>query len=216
MKTSYGDLEIELWCKECPKATRNFIQLCLEGYYTKTIFHRMLKDFLVQGGDPTGTGNGGESIYGEPFPDEINSRLLYRTRGCVGVANAGKGTNTNGSQFFITLAPAPGLNKEATMFGRVCGQTVYNLVRFNELEVDGDDRPLTPPMVTGVEVLMNPFTDIIPRNLGKGPTPEQELDPKKKEKVVAVKNKSRLAFDAESDEDDDEDEPRAPALRTTK
>jgi peptidyl-prolyl cis-trans isomerase SDCCAG10 len=67
LKTSVGDIEIELWSKECPKACRNFIKLCMDGYYNDTIFHRIVKDFIVQGGDPTGTGEGGESIYGEPF-----------------------------------------------------------------------------------------------------------------------------------------------------
>lgn len=65
--TSAGDLDIELWSKEAPKACRNFIQLCMEGYYNGTVFHRVVKDFIVQGGDPTGTGMGGESIYGKPF-----------------------------------------------------------------------------------------------------------------------------------------------------
>lgn len=67
LKTSVGDIDIELWSKEAPKACRNFTQLCLEGYYDGTIFHRVVKGFIVQGGDPTGTGTGGESIFGEPF-----------------------------------------------------------------------------------------------------------------------------------------------------
>ena len=67
LKTTVGELDIELWTKECPKACRNFIQLCMEGYYNNTIFHRVIPQFIVQGGDPTGTGYGGESIYGEPF-----------------------------------------------------------------------------------------------------------------------------------------------------
>ena len=66
-KTTVGEIEIELWSKECPKTCRNFVQLCMEGYYNGTIFHRVVKDFIAQGGDPTGTGQGGESIYGEPF-----------------------------------------------------------------------------------------------------------------------------------------------------
>lgn len=67
LNTTVGDIEIELWTKEAPKACRNFIQLCMEGYYDETIFHRLVKEFIVQGGDPTGTGEGGESIYGKPF-----------------------------------------------------------------------------------------------------------------------------------------------------
>lgn len=67
MKTTVGDIDLELWAKETPKACRNFIQLCMEGYYDNTIFHRIIKGFIAQGGDPTGTGEGGESIYGQAF-----------------------------------------------------------------------------------------------------------------------------------------------------
>lgn len=75
MKTTVGDIDVELWSKETPKTCRNFIQLCLEGYYDNTIFHRVVKGFIVQGGDPKGDGTGGESIYGEPFKDEFHQRL---------------------------------------------------------------------------------------------------------------------------------------------
>ena len=78
LETSVGDIEIELWSRECPKACRNFVQLCMEGYYNKTKFHRVVKDFIVQGGDPTGTGQGGESIYGAPFKDEFHTRLRFK------------------------------------------------------------------------------------------------------------------------------------------
>ena len=71
--TSVGDIDIELWSKEAPKACRNFIQLCMEGYYNGTIFHRVIRDFIVQGGDPTGTGEGGESIWGKPFKVQCSS-----------------------------------------------------------------------------------------------------------------------------------------------
>lgn len=67
LKTTVGDIDLELWSKETPKACRNFVQLCMEGYYNDTIFHRVVKGFIIQGGDPTGTGTGGESIYGHPF-----------------------------------------------------------------------------------------------------------------------------------------------------
>lgn len=80
LNTTVGEIEIELWSKEAPKACRNFVQLCLEGYYDGTIFHRIIKDFIAQGGDPTGTGEGGESIYGAPF--KVNLFLvvfLYNT-----------------------------------------------------------------------------------------------------------------------------------------
>lgn len=78
-----GDLDIELWANEAPRTCRNFIQLCLEGYYDGTIFHRMVPGFMIQGGDPTGTGTGGESIYGKPFADEFHQRLKFSHRGIV-------------------------------------------------------------------------------------------------------------------------------------
>jgi len=75
LRTSAGDIDIELWPKEAPLATRNFVQLCMENYYDATIFHRLVPGFIVQGGDPTGTGMGGESIFGKPFKDEFHSRV---------------------------------------------------------------------------------------------------------------------------------------------
>ncbi|XP_052305158.1 peptidyl-prolyl cis-trans isomerase CYP57 isoform X2 [Populus trichocarpa] len=118
LNTTYGPLDIELWPKEAPKAVRNFVQLCLEGYYDKTIFHRIIKGFLVQGGDPTGTGTGGESIYGSVFADEYHSRLRFNHRGLVACANAGR-PHSNGSQFFISLEKCDWLDKKNTIFGKV-------------------------------------------------------------------------------------------------
>jgi len=98
LTTNFGPIDVELWCNECPRACRNFIQLCLEGYYDKTVFHRVIKDFMIQGGDPTGTGKGGESIYdgGKPFIDEFHQRLKFSRRGILGMANPGT-PNSNGS-----------------------------------------------------------------------------------------------------------------------
>ncbi|KAJ3209914.1 hypothetical protein HK099_008400, partial [Clydaea vesicula] len=83
LHTTAGPLEIELWAKEIPKACRNFVQLCMEGYYDNTIFHRIIPNFIVQGGDPLGTGEGGESIYGKPFEDEFHTRLRFSHRGLL-------------------------------------------------------------------------------------------------------------------------------------
>ncbi|KAB7494501.1 Peptidyl-prolyl cis-trans isomerase CWC27-like protein [Armadillidium nasatum] len=134
LTTSAGDIDIELWSKEAPKACRNFVQLCLEGYYNDTIFHRVVPKFIVQGGDPTGTGTGGESIYDGPFKDEFHSRLRFVRRGLVAMANAGP--NDNGSQFFFTLGPCPELQNKHTIFGKIAGDTIYNLPRFEEGERD--------------------------------------------------------------------------------
>ena len=98
IKTNHGDMRIKLFPEHAPKTVANFIALSKDGYYDGVIFHRIIKDFMIQGGDPTGTGMGGESIYGESFEDEF-SEELYNIRGALSMANAGP--NTNGSQFFI-------------------------------------------------------------------------------------------------------------------
>jgi peptidyl-prolyl cis-trans isomerase SDCCAG10 len=162
LRTTLGDLDIELWPKEAPRAVRNFVQLCLEGYYDGAPFHRVDKDFLVQGGDPSGTGGGGESAFGAPFADEFHSRLRFAHRGVVALANQNRPCS-NGSQFFITLDRADALNRKATIFGKVTGDSLFNLARFNELEVDAGCRPLEPPALTRAEVLWNPFDDVVPR-----------------------------------------------------
>lgn len=102
IETTAGELDVELWSKEAPKACRNFIALSLEGYYDGVIFHRVVPGFLIQTGDKTGTGGGGESFFGEPFEDEIHPRLRFPHRGIVAMANQGT-KNTNDSQFIITL-----------------------------------------------------------------------------------------------------------------
>lgn len=98
MKTTMGDIKIKLFPKEAPKTVENFTKLSEKGYYNGIIFHRVIKDFMIQGGDPTGTGTGGESIWGKYFNDEFNENL-HNYRGAVSMANSGP--NTNGSQFFI-------------------------------------------------------------------------------------------------------------------
>ena len=101
MHTNMGDIKIKLFKNEVPRTAQNFIELAKKGYYNGIIFHRVIKDFMIQGGDPTGTGMGGESIYGEKFEDEFDASL-HNIRGALSMANAGP--NTNGSQFFIVQA----------------------------------------------------------------------------------------------------------------
>ena len=101
MHTNMGDIKIKLFPNEVPKTVKNFVELAKSGYYNGIIFHRVIKDFMIQGGDPTGTGMGGQSIYGEKFEDEFNENL-HNIRGALSMANAGP--NTNGSQFFIVQA----------------------------------------------------------------------------------------------------------------
>ncbi len=103
MHTNHGDISIRLFPDKAPKAVENFTTHAANGYYNGLIFHRVIKDFMIQGGDPTGTGCGGESIWGTPFKDEFDPSL-HNLRGALSMANAGPGTN--GSQFFIVQAPS--------------------------------------------------------------------------------------------------------------
>ncbi|KAI5453366.1 Peptidyl-prolyl isomerase cwc27 [Naganishia albida] len=162
VETTLGEIEIELWCKEAPKACRNFFALVMEGYYDGVIFHRIVPNFIAQTGDPSGTGMGGESYYGEPFENETHSRLKFNRRGLVAFANNGdKCSNT--SQWFITLDRADELQNKHTLFGKVVGSTIYNVLKLNELEIDKQERPLYPPKIIGIRIIENPFTDIVPR-----------------------------------------------------
>ncbi|EHB10940.1 Peptidyl-prolyl cis-trans isomerase SDCCAG10, partial [Heterocephalus glaber] len=201
LKTTAGDIDIELWSKEAPKACRNFIQLCLEAYYDNTIFHRVVPGFIVQGGDPTGTGTGGESIYGAPFKDEFHSRLRFNRRGLVAMANAGP--HDNGSQFFFTLGRADELNNKHTIFGKVTGDTIYNMLRLTEVDIGDEERPRNPHKIKSCEVLFNPFDDIIPREIKK-PKKEKPEEEVKKLKPKGTKNFSLLSFGEEAEEEEEE------------
>eukprot|EP00252_Welwitschia_mirabilis_P021849 TRINITY_DN5721_c0_g1_i1.p1 TRINITY_DN5721_c0_g1~~TRINITY_DN5721_c0_g1_i1.p1 ORF type:complete len:498 (-),score=131.95 TRINITY_DN5721_c0_g1_i1:795-2288(-) len=202
LNTTMGGIDIELWPKEAPKAVRNFVQLCLEGYYNNTIFHRIIRSFMVQGGDSTGTGTGGESIYGPPFADEFHSRLKFKHRGIVACANAGS-PNTNNSQFFMTLDRCDWLDRKHTIFGKVTGDSIFNLLKLGDVETDKDDRPIdSPPKIISVEVLWNPFDDIIPREISRGleVAPSEQLEKQNKKK--AVKKLNLLSFGDEAEEEE--------------
>ena len=113
---------------------------------------------MIQGGDPTGTGTGGQSIYKQPFKDQFHQRLRFNRRGIVAMANAGPNTNT--SQFFITFGDCEHLNKKHTIFGKVVGDTIYNLMALQSLDTDSNDRPNDPPIIRRTKVVLNPFDDI--------------------------------------------------------
>ncbi|XP_017286681.1 spliceosome-associated protein CWC27 homolog isoform X2 [Kryptolebias marmoratus] len=200
LKTTAGDIDIELWSKEAPKACRNFVQLCMEGYYDGTVFHRVVRDFIIQGGDPSGTGLGGESIYGRPFKDEFHSRLRFNRRGLVAMANAG--SHDNGSQFFFTLGRADELNNKHTIFGKITGDTVYNMLRLAEVECNADERPLNPHKIKTAEVLHSPFDDIVPRETKKVKK-EKDKEDVKISQSKATKNFSLLSFGEEAEEEEE-------------
>ncbi|KAH3732084.1 peptidyl-prolyl cis-trans isomerase [Pelomyxa schiedti] len=201
LKTTLGDVDIELWGKETPRACRNFVQHALNGYYDNTIFHRVIKDFIIQGGDPTGTGEGGQSIYGEPFPGEIHQRLRFNHRGIV--AMAGLDRDDNRSQFFITLTACEELNGKHTIFAKVTGDTMYNLLKVNDMEIGENDRPVFPPKILSVDVLYNPFPDIVPHPTAKKPAPAPTATKAQKPKGPPPKKDfGLLSFGTEAEQEE--------------
>ncbi|XP_011800707.1 PREDICTED: peptidyl-prolyl cis-trans isomerase-like 1 isoform X1 [Colobus angolensis palliatus] len=136
---SMGIIVLELYWKHAPKTCKNFAELARRGYYNGTKFHRIIKDFMIQGGDPTGTGRGGASIYGKQFEDELHPDLKFTGAGILAMANAGP--DTNGSQFFVTLAPTQWLDGKHTIFGRVC-QGIGMVNRVGMVETNSQDRPV--------------------------------------------------------------------------
>jgi peptidylprolyl isomerase len=140
LETTQGPIEIQLMPQAAARACENFSQLVKQGYYDGIIFHRVIKGFMIQGGDPTGTGRGGESVWGKPFEDEVSSDFKFDRPGLLAMANAG--ADTNGSQFFITTAPAPWLNMRHSIFGEVVSG--YPVVeKIENTPTDSNDRPLT-------------------------------------------------------------------------
>lgn len=138
LETNQGNIELKLMPDIAPKACENFTKLAQKGYYNGLIFHRVIKGFMIQGGDPTGTGMGGESIWGKPFEDEVTPVVKFDGPGILAMANAGP--NSNGSQFFITCAKTPWLNLRHTIFGEVVsGLEVVQ--KIENTPVGADDRP---------------------------------------------------------------------------
>ena len=177
IKTNHGDLRIKLFPEQAPKTVANFVALSKDGYYDGVIFHRIIKDFMIQGGDPTGTGMGGESIYGESFEDEF-SEELYNIRGALSMANAGP--NTNGSQFFIVQnqhlpyskkeiarggwpepiaeiyaeqGGTPHLDRRHTVFGQLADEESYAVLdTIAGVETGAMDRPVEDVVIETIEI----------------------------------------------------------------
>jgi peptidyl-prolyl cis-trans isomerase B (cyclophilin B) len=145
MNTTKGPIELELFDEDAPKTVENFKKLSRDGFYDGVIFHRVIPEFMIQGGDPEGTGTGGP---GYTFEDEINPHKIIR--GALAMANAGP--NTNGSQFFIvTTGAAPWLDGKHTVFGEVtAGMDTVDAIE--SLPTDSRDRPLEPPKIESIEV----------------------------------------------------------------
>ncbi|MBP1681393.1 MAG: peptidyl-prolyl cis-trans isomerase [Proteobacteria bacterium] len=143
-ETTQGKIVFALKPEIAPKACENFEGLVKKGYYDGITFHRIIKNFMIQGGDPTGTGRGGQSIYGQPFEDEFKPNVMFNKAGILAMANAGR--NTNGSQFFITTVPTPHLNGRHTIFGEVIeGMDVVQ--KLENVVTDGRDMPMQPQKI---------------------------------------------------------------------
>jgi len=150
IETNMGIIEIELFADQTPKTVENFVGLADSGYYNGVIFHRVIPDFMIQGGDPTGTGRGGESIWGKKFEDEIVPSLVFENPGILAMANSGP--NTNGSQFFITVAPTTWLDGNHTIFGQVIeGMDVVYTISKVPTSKPGD-KPLEPVVMESVKI----------------------------------------------------------------
>ncbi|MET9796681.1 peptidylprolyl isomerase [Nocardiopsis alba] len=159
LHTSAGDIEVELYPEEAPITVANFVGLAegdlatnpetgADEFYDGTIFHRVIQDFMVQGGDPQGSGRGGP---GYQFQDEFESGLAFDDPGILAMANSGPGTN--GSQFFITVAPTPHLNNMHTIFGKVADEESLEIVNeISTVETDGNDRPTSDIVLESITV----------------------------------------------------------------
>jgi len=144
LETNQGNIEIRLYEDTAPKTCENFIGLAKKGYYDGVIFHRVIKGFMLQTGDPTGTGRGGESLWGGKFEDEVTPTDTFNRKGLLAMANAGP--NTNGSQFFITVAATPWLNAKHTIFGEVISG--YDIVeKIENTKVGAMDKPVDPQVI---------------------------------------------------------------------
>ncbi|MBU0979871.1 MAG: peptidylprolyl isomerase [Nanoarchaeota archaeon] len=147
IKTNMGEIEIELFEDKAPITTKNFIDLAESGFYDGIIFHRVIPDFMLQGGDPTGTGTGGS---GKTIPDEFHPELKHDTPGILSMANSGP--NTGQSQFFITVVPTPWLDGKHSVFGKVVkGQDIVDEI--SQVERDANDKPLQDVVMESVKIV---------------------------------------------------------------
>ncbi len=145
-----GEIHVELYPSECPKTVENFVTHSKQGYFDNLIFHRVIKSFMIQTGDPSGDGTGGTSIWGGEFEDEIRPNLTHDQPFVLSMANAGP--NTNASQFYITTVPCPWLNGKHTVFGRVTrGMEVVNQIE--GVRVDERKKPLMDVRIRLIKVL---------------------------------------------------------------
>jgi len=175
IETNLGDITLELLPEFAPKAVWNFTRLAQRGYYRSVAFHRSIKNFMIQGGDPTGTGRGGTSVWGSNFTDELEGPATHDTRGIVSMANKGK--NTNSSQFFITYRAAKHLDRKHTIFAKVVEGLDTTLSQMEASPVDEANRPVRDIVIKDVVVFVDPFEEFLKERNKK------ETEDKAKEEV---------------------------------
>ncbi|KAJ1620672.1 cyclophilin-like domain-containing protein [Pavlovales sp. CCMP2436] len=156
LHTTVGDIKLELCCDTAPRTAYNFLALAASGYYDNTLFHRNIKGFMVQGGDPSGTAKGGLSIWGGKFGDELHPDNKHNKRGIVSMANSGPGTN--GSQFFLTYGKHAHLDGAYTVFARVI-DGMDTLDAMERTPVDDKHRPKSFITLERVTIHANPLAD---------------------------------------------------------
>jgi len=149
IETNLGTIKVKFFPDAAPKAVENFLGLAQKGYYNGIIFHRVIDSFMIQGGDPTGTGRGGESLWGKNFEDEFSPKYRFTKKGLLAMANAGP--RTNGSQFFITLVATPHLNNKHTIFGEVF-EGLDVVEKIGKVKTGAGDKPVDPVKMVKVTV----------------------------------------------------------------
>jgi peptidyl-prolyl cis-trans isomerase-like protein 2 len=180
--TNLGDINVELHCDVAPRTCENFIVLCKAGYYDGVGFHRSIKNFMIQGGDPTGTGSGGQCIWGDKFKDEI-THLNHDGRGVLSMANSGPGTN--GSQFFITYKSANYLDGKHTVFGRLVGGADV-LSEMERVPTADDDRPSKPITIESTKVFTDPYKDMAEAETVKAREKKEKEEKEARERTEAL------------------------------
>jgi len=199
--TNYGALNFTLHCDLTPLTCENFLTHCENEYYNNFTFHRSIKNFVLQGGDPLGTGHGGESIWKHSFPDEFHQSLKHEGNGVLSMANNGSGTN--GSQFFITYKSAPHLDNKHTVFGNLLGGKEI-LKQLEKIETDENDKPLEKITILQTIVYYNPFS---PEEIEKENEEKKEQEKIEKDKHVYgqwLSNPSQLPQNTENKENSEE------------
>ncbi|XP_067119523.1 RING-type E3 ubiquitin-protein ligase PPIL2 [Centruroides vittatus] len=191
LQTNFGPLNIQLHCDMVPKTCENFMKLCQKGYYDNTVFHRSIKNFMIQGGDPTGSGAGGESYWGKKFKDEFKPNLVHQGRGVVSMANTGP--NTNKSQFFITYRSCRHLDNKHSVFGQVVGG-LDTLTKLESISTDEKDKPVEEIKIIRTTVFVDPYEEVDKQLEEEKREEEKTREKEKEESTKELQDKPLIAY----------------------